>query len=201
MGANSRGLTMRSIHIAEWILGLVTRRDRAASIAGDLMEETAHRGAFLFWSGVLRIMASLLWSGIAENPWRIAGVALIGVAVEAVASMLLAYLAGAVFIHAAWSGYGIQSNPAGFMVALEASVLVISVFVGRMLARLSPGQELSACLAFAILGSILTLVLLFISARGLGIFVMLEVFLSGMARQAPVLVGTVWGRHRGQAAN
>ena len=165
------------------------------------MEETAPRGALWFWSGVLRIMASLLWNGIAENPGRIAGVALIGVAVEAVASMVLAYLAGAVFIHAALSGHGIQSNPAEFMVALEASVLLISVFVGRVLARLSPGQELSACLAFAILGSLLTLGLLFISARGLGISVLLGVFLSDIARQAPVLVGTLWGRHRRQAAS
>src|ERR1035437_4113180 len=35
---------MHSVHIAEWILALVTTRDRAASTVGDLTEGAATRG-------------------------------------------------------------------------------------------------------------------------------------------------------------
>ena len=71
---------MHSTHLAEWILGLVTSRDRAASTVGDLVEEASSRGAVWFWSGIVRIAASLLWRGVAENPLRLAGVAFIGTA-------------------------------------------------------------------------------------------------------------------------
>ncbi len=55
---------MHNINIAEWILALVTTRDRAASTVGDLAEGAATRGAVWFWSGVLRTAASLLWRDI-----------------------------------------------------------------------------------------------------------------------------------------
>jgi hypothetical protein len=200
MDANSRDLIVRSIRIAEWILGLATSRDRAVSMAGDLMEEAAPRGLAWFWTGVLRIMASLLWSGVAENPMRIAGVAFVGLAVDVVASMLLAGLTGVVFFLESWSGHQIQLNPVWFTLAFKASALVISVLIGRMLARLAPGHELCACLAYAILGSLLSVTLMFISARGLGLSVLLGMFLSEVAQQTPVLVGAVWGRYRGLAA-
>jgi hypothetical protein len=52
---------MPSLHIAEWILALVTRQDRAMSTTGDLTEEAATRGVVWFWSHVVRTAASLLW--------------------------------------------------------------------------------------------------------------------------------------------
>jgi hypothetical protein len=64
---------MRSIHLAEWILSLVTTRDRAASTVGDLAEAASIHGVAGFWSRVLRTTASLLWRNVAENPVRITG--------------------------------------------------------------------------------------------------------------------------------
>src|ERR1035437_2113127 len=62
---------MHSVHIAEWILALVTTRDRAASTVGDLTEGAATRGVVWFWCGVLRTAASLLWRDVAEHPARV----------------------------------------------------------------------------------------------------------------------------------
>jgi hypothetical protein len=154
-----------------------------------------------FWSGVLRIMASLLWSGVAENPMLIAGVAFVGVAVDVVASMLLACLSGVVLSIEAWSGHQAQLHFVWWKIGLDASTLVISVLVGRMLARLAPGRELCACLAYMILGSLFSVTLIFLSAGGFAVSAMVGVLLSDVAQQTPVLVGAVWERHRRLAAS
>jgi hypothetical protein len=87
---------MRSIHIAEGILALVTSRDRAASTVGDLVEEATARGVFWFWSGVLRTAASLLWRAVADRPARMTGLAFRGLAIELSLSLLFLLLAGVV---------------------------------------------------------------------------------------------------------
>jgi hypothetical protein len=72
---------MHGNDIAEWILALVTSRDRAASPVGDLTEEAATRGVIWFWSGVLRTAASLLWRDVAEQPVRTIGLACFGITI------------------------------------------------------------------------------------------------------------------------
>ena len=88
---------MHSIHIAEWILSLVTSRDRAASTVGDLMEQAADRGIVWFWSGILRTAASLLWRGVVENNARVARLAFVGLAIYVGIDLLYAFLTGVVF--------------------------------------------------------------------------------------------------------
>ena len=51
---------MRSIRIAEWILGLSMTRERAEAVAGDLRE--AERGSFWFWRTVVATMIASAWS-------------------------------------------------------------------------------------------------------------------------------------------
>lgn len=46
---------------AEWILARFTSRARAASVVGDLLETTPHRGTLWFWFSVARIALSLIW--------------------------------------------------------------------------------------------------------------------------------------------
>lgn len=191
---------MRSIHIAESILRLVTSRDRAASTVGDLVEGAATRGATWFWSGVLRTAASFLWCGVAENPVRVTGVALIGLAVDVVASLLLAGFTGVVFFLAAWHGRPVPLNSVWWVIALDVPELVVSVLIGRILARWAPGRELSACLAYGILGSLFAIIMMFVSPWGLGPSALLWVFLSDVTKRVPVLAGAVWGRHRRLAA-
>ena len=70
---------MRKTQIAESVLMLVTSRERAAAIAGDLVEESPGRGAWWLWWSVLRTAGSLLWRGLGADPLQLAGLALRGV--------------------------------------------------------------------------------------------------------------------------
>jgi hypothetical protein len=186
---------MHSTHIAEWILGLVTSRDRAASTVGDLVEESSSRGVVWFWSGILRIAASLLWRGVAENPLRLVGVAFIGLAVDVLASLLAAALNGLVFFFIARSGHQLQGNSVWWTIGLDAPALLLSLWIGRLLARWAPGRELCACLAYGILASLFSLVMMFGAPGGLGVSALIGVFLSDLLQRTPVLAGAVWGRH------
>src|SRR5579863_667574 len=131
---------MRSIHVAEWILGLVTNRERAASTVGDLVEQTPARGAVWFWFGILRTAASLLWRGLADNPVRVTAVAMVGVAIDIVASLLLAGLSGLVFFVGARNAHQAPWSSGWWMVGLDGLTLIVSVLVGRILARSAPGR-------------------------------------------------------------
>lgn len=148
---------MHNVHIAEWILGLVTTRERAASTVGDLTERAATRGVVWFWSGVLRTAASLLWLDLAEHPARLIGLAFLGLAVYIVIDLLFAGLSGAAFF---WivNEHSLQFVPIGWKLWIAIPPLVSSLLIGRMLARWAPGRELAACVAYAILSSIYNLV-------------------------------------------
>jgi hypothetical protein len=185
---------MRNIHMAEWILGLVTSRDRAASTVGDLLEEAAGRGTVWFWSCILRTAASLVWSGLTANPLRVIGAAFLGLAVDIVASVLFAALCGVVFFFVAYNGHQLNLGSVWWIVALHAPTLVISVWIGRMLARWAPGRELAVCLVYGIVGSVFNVAMNIVSPGGLGLSALLVVFLSDAAQRTPVLAGAVWGR-------
>ena len=65
---------MRSIQVAEWILGLSMTRERAEAVAGDLRE--AERGSFWFWRTVVATMIASVWSDVRSEWWKMAAVAL-----------------------------------------------------------------------------------------------------------------------------
>src|SRR6202789_226482 len=150
---------MHSVNIAEWILALVTTRDRAASTVGDLAEGAAARGVVWFWSGVLRTAASLLWRDIAGQPARLTGLAFLGLAVYIGIDLVFAGLSGVAFFRAAVaSGHPLHLDSIGWKLWFTAPVLVSSLLVGRMLAHWAPGRELAACVVYAILASVYNLV-------------------------------------------
>ncbi len=103
-------------NVAEWILALVTSRDRAASTVGDLMEQGPERGVIWFWSGVLRTVASLLWRGLTENSARVAKLAFLGLAVCVGIDMLHAFFTGVVFF--------LTANSVGWNIWLASRLLV-----------------------------------------------------------------------------
>jgi hypothetical protein len=194
---------MRSLHIAEWILGLVTSRDRAASTVGDLVEAAATRGGGWFWSGVFRTAASLLWRDVAEHPARMTGLAVGGLAVEIGLSVLALVLAGvagsAAGILGGWSGPPATSVGWRLFLKLvvDVPIWVTPFVIGRILARWAPGRELAACLAYAILGSAFNIVIMvvFPGSNGLSISGLVGGILSDAAQQSPLLAaGAVWGR-------
>src|ERR1700730_19215868 len=194
---------MRSLHIAEWILALVTSRDRAASTVGDLQEAATTRGGCWFWSGVFRTAASLLWRDVAEHSARMTGLAVGGLAVEIGLGLLVLALAGVAGSVAGilgdWSGPPVTS--VGWRLVLK---LVVDVpmwatpfVIGRILARWAPGRELAACLAYTILGSTFNIVIMIVfpGSDGLSFSGLFGGILSDAAQQSPLLAaGAVWGR-------
>jgi len=152
---------MHNIHIAEWILSLVTSRDRAASTVGDLAEEAAARGVVWFWSGILRTAASLLWRDVSENPVRVTGLAFLGLAVYIGIDLLHAGLSGVAFFWAARAigppPHPLHLDSIGWKIWFAAPIPVSSLCIGRILARWAPGRELAACAMYAILVSIFNL--------------------------------------------
>jgi hypothetical protein len=178
---------MHNTNIAEWVLSLVTTRDRAASTIGDLTEAAADRGAFWFWSAVLRTAASLLWRDIAERPARLTGLAFLGLAVYVGIDLLFAGLSGvAFFLTAMASGHAAHFDSIGWKLWFALPILVGSLIVGRILARRAPGRELAACVVYAILVSIYNLVPML---GDNGVLVAMLCILIAPA-------GAAWGRHR-----
>ena len=171
---------MHSIHIAEWILSLVTSRDRAASTVGDLMEQAADRGIVWFWSGILRTAASLLWRGVVENNARVARLAFLGLAIYVGIDMLYAFLTGVVFFLAA--------NSIGWKFLLAARLLGSSLLIGRLLARQAPRRELAACLVFAV----------FIAVYDVSPMLGNNGGVSALLSILSVSATTAWGRRRRQ---
>lgn len=146
---------MHSVNFAEWILALVTTRDRAASTVGDLTEGAASRSVVWFWSGVLRTAASLLWRGVAEHPARVMGLAFLGLVVNVGIDWVFTALSGVAFFFAAMaSGHPLQLDSIGWNLWFNVPVLVSSLLVGRMLARWAPGRELATCVVYALFASI-----------------------------------------------
>jgi hypothetical protein len=188
---------MHSDHIAEWILSLVTSRDRAASIAGDLTEGAAARGAVWFWTGVLRTAASLLWRGLAERPARVAGVAAASLAISVALWLLVAGLSVVALVAAhIKSGHPVEVVSIGYSIWFFVPALLIPLLTGRLLARWAPGREMSACLAYAIICSICCFISIALFPPGNRFSVSVHVSLIDAAPLALVVAGAVWGRHR-----
>jgi len=180
-------MAMHKTQRAEWILTFVTDRGRAGSIAGDLTEQAATRGAVWFWSGVLRTAASLLWNAVATYPARVTALAFLGLAVYVGIDLLFAGLDGVAFFAAASrSGARLQTDSLGWKIWFAAPTVVSSLLIGRMLARWAAGRELAACLIYAIVVSIYNLVPM-LGDNGVFATFCCVVF---------VVAGTAWGRRR-----
>ncbi len=178
---------MHRVNIAEWILALVTTRDRAASTAGDLTEASETHGVAWFWSGVLRTAASLLWRDVAGQPARLIGLAFLGLGVYIAIDLVFAGLTGVVFFGATIAtGNALHWGPIGWRLWITVPVVVSSVLIGRLLAHWAPGRELAGCIVYAILASIYNLVPML---GDNGAF-------SAMLCVLIVVAGAAWGRYR-----
>ncbi len=186
---------MNRFKTAEWILSLVTSRERAASTVGDLTERGEPRGTLWFWSGVLRTAASLLWRDITEHPVRVAGLALVGAAVDFAGLLLFAAFSGIVFFFVAfWLGGDALKAPV-WKLWVPSFTLIASLLIGRSLSRLAPGREFAVCLIYVILAPACGL-LDFSPANFAGLVLGL---LGDAALRMPALAGAVWGRYRNSA--
>src|SRR5262245_6897047 len=141
---------MRKVDAAEWLLSLTTTPERAASTAGDLLEESAVHGTFWFWNRALRTTASLIWTSFTASPLRFAGLAVRGAAVSAGYMLLLFF--GFIMVHGLIAVKGLGYNTPQLMrasfdsmatIELTITLLVTAYPFGRWLARKAPHQELT----------------------------------------------------------
>ena len=185
---------MHSIRLAEWILGIVTAPERAASTAGDLAERRITRGCLWFWHAAFRTVASLAWSGIVARPGHVAGLAFLGAIFALVAGFLYAFFSGLMFWYTDWYGLHIQWQPPFGAIMFNMPLLITSLFVGRMLARWAIDREVAACLVYIFLMPALSL--LTDPPEGFGVWGVIAIFLQSAALQIPALAGGIWGRRR-----
>jgi hypothetical protein len=144
----------RDTRFAEWILSLVTTRDKAASVAGDFAE--TERGAAAFWLSVLRVAVSLLWKDVAAKPGRSVALAGTGIVVEMaffVPFGTLWFLIASVVGSFGWNGTAAANVVFGGLVA--SAVLPAPFLAGRWLARRSPGSEFVPCVPLTLLAATL----------------------------------------------
>jgi hypothetical protein len=154
---------MRRESIAEWILATVTEPDRAATIVGDLLEQSATRKGARFWLAVLRSAGSLLWSGFASEPRLILGLAfrgwlmLLGLQIfgGGAAFFLIFWLPAQIIsvangIH---PGSWASSTSAWLPLVNTAVLLAVEYQAGRWVASRAPGRELSACVGMQVFGA------------------------------------------------
>jgi len=184
---------MRNAQVAEWILSLVTSRERAAATVGDLMENAS--GVGTFWLGLLRTALSLLWSDVAANPGRMArlsgGAFLLGLAWTFVCFLVVIPLTFVVG-HANFRDASTAFNSLTFNVSSIFVVMILVPFQqGRWVARRSPGHELAACLAVAILTAAVDGI-----PVALGIGTISQLVLSIVAPLIPLFAGAVWVRKK-----
>jgi hypothetical protein len=214
---------LNSAEVAQWILSLVTAPDRAASTVGDLMEDAAVRGVWWFWLGVFRTTLSLLWQEIAENPARMAGLAVRGVILDVTfvgasfVGMVLVFGFVGGLVGMGMSAEGVVAPSSNFIPSwwlrwlggLMSFFLVVGCDfqVGRWIARRAPGKEIAACLAMIVVeGIVINLIGTAITFLYYGETIRIVEFLLGVSVcQLPVLVyhipcfaGAVWVRRRHQ---
>lgn len=149
---------MRKGDAAEWILSLTTTPERAASTAGDLLQESATRGTAWFWSSLLRTAASMVWHVWADNPLRMAGLA-VGACLFNGVLFVISIAAIVVGGEVAVEGTKRLGLDVNVLVLASAATkwagLAAQVLIGRWLARHAPAQELAACTAFLCLDTAL----------------------------------------------
>jgi len=139
---------MRKAHIAERILSLFTSRDRAASMAGDLIENARGRSPMRFWADVCRTALSLLWRDFSADPSFLAGLAFRGLLVNL--SLFIVMLIG-IIVCSGLFGLIVRSPPLWVFRLWGAIAMCAAQFqTGQWLGRRARGKEMLACVAFLI---------------------------------------------------
>ena len=202
---------MRSDRLAHRILALVVPGDRAAAIAGDLIESADTRGPRWYWLSLIRVVVAVLCQDAMRTPIHMAAfaagtwllymvVTFVTMAIGVFASVILW---GAAYVFANHTGVELLTTWLGVRVGLgppaEAvwfvQVLMLAAVApfqtGRLAARWWPGRELTVALVMSIVWPVMSLVAPLTVSRGV----------AASAQLVPVIVtcmflGAVWVRLR-----
>ncbi len=141
---------MRDGIVAEWILRLVTTPDRAASIAGDLLEEASSRGIVWFWLNLFGTVASQLFEELRDARLRMLWLAVSGLVESWFVTMAFLNIAIQVWMRfwPHWIAPNAVYIPAwGYYALLYVANTVGTFLVGWDVARRSDRRELPAGIA------------------------------------------------------
>jgi hypothetical protein len=148
---------MLSLLAAECLLCFFTKPGRAASIAGDLLEESRHRSSLWFWSQVIRTAAGLLARNLVSAPVRVSILISVGCLLELACVAAYGFLHGHILNSAvAAAKANLSVNPFPMFLAI-ASLWVWHVthpfLIGLVVARFARGREVALCAAVAAVAS------------------------------------------------
>jgi hypothetical protein len=150
---------MRRADIAEVILSFAAPRERAASIAGDFLEEEPR--AFHFWFLVGRTAMAQTWRQLVAEPEALAGIVIRGIIAE------FGYFLAACILYVLLLLIVISTLKVSFHADIpdwcDASLqwplvnLLVPFWLGRWMARRYSGHEAAGTLALAGLHTIINL--------------------------------------------
>ena len=130
---------------AEWFLRLFTTPDRAAALAGDMSEEGR-----VSWFDTLGTAAALFFRNVAEGPVRLVLLILLGTFLGAACWNLASI---SIRLHSFQrSEYWMVS-----VLFFAAERLLAPALTGYVLVRFAKGRDITACLAYGIVSTVLPL--------------------------------------------
>jgi hypothetical protein len=160
---------MHKVDAAEWLLSLTTNHERAASIAGDLQQESGGRGSVWFWRSVLRAASSLMWRSFTEAPLRLTGLAIgfsvVGFLYVLLMSAFLLFIRFAFSLEASRRGVPWTTYP---LIEATLAFLWASYVSGKWLARKAPQRELAVYATSFVIVRLLLFAILLLSPSGTG---------------------------------
>jgi hypothetical protein len=162
---------VRSGQAAHWVLGLLAPRERAAAIAGDLLEDAGGRSRLWFWTTLTRVAVALLYTDARRTPFPLLAFAVLTWLAFMLVSVLLIALgmAGAAllwvvaYVFSHHTGVELITSyfrlrvdwglpPAAMLYVVELVMLAIAApfQTGRFAARCWPQRELAAATMMAV---------------------------------------------------
>ena len=195
------------LRFAERFLKLATTPEKAMAVIGDAAEH-GETGLKL-WVFVVQVAASLLWKAVAEQPGRMACLAVAGTLMQAmfwslgVLCVLISATVALVCLALVRGEVTAPTNPMIYVFLLSIAVPA-PWLTGRWLSRRAPGRELAPCLTMALLHAIVFAVGCAIYGDRLGLIDLpsgnVPAFLLLVANAASLFAGAAWVRERPGAA-
>jgi hypothetical protein len=145
---------MRKVDVAEWILSFTTTPERAASTAGDLMEDSVSRGSAWFWWSLIRTTASQVWNALTLAPLQMARFGFVAVLIQAILVPPIAFvgIVGGLGLSFLLDVKGSQNSTVILAEGFATVGYAVShLLIGRWLGRRAPGREFAAFNAFILM--------------------------------------------------
>ncbi len=176
----------------ERLLSLFTTPDRASAIAGDLVEVNGEGSPFFVWLDVLRTALGLWRGTVADAPWRVLMVAMMGcvlVAGPAIAGIAVVALFPASI-----------GSPVSW-IALTCFWWIAALSAGAVLGSMAPRRGMAACVVLAGAGGMLLVTLLMATIWQDEPNIHLVLFYgAGAVAALPLLIGGTIARGRATGA-